>query len=171
MAHRKLEFIMPAPASVVFDAFHYHAWRVHWDSLVSRTQVEGGAPCPSVGAISENNGAGLLGGISMRTRFVSYEPGVLAAASMIEPSFPFSRWAASMRHAEAPNGFSVLVYTYTFDVMPARLKWALEPVVDSMFLRATRKRFQRLQVFLAGHAHEVREWQEKPLTVHATHTS
>lgn len=29
MAHRRFEFDMPAPADVVFDAFHFHVWRGH----------------------------------------------------------------------------------------------------------------------------------------------
>ncbi|WP_326543701.1 SRPBCC family protein [Pseudorhodoferax sp.] len=159
MAHRRLEFTMPAPAEVVFDAFHYHRWRVHWDSLVSRTQVQGGAPCPSVGAVSQNTGGGLLRGLSMTTRFVSYAPPALAAASMVGQSFPFARWAASMRHRPLPDGRSVLVYTYSFSVTPAALAWLLEPVVDRIFLRATRKRFARLQKFLAVHGAAVQDWR------------
>ena len=72
MAHRKFEFPMPAEASVVFDAFHYHHWRARWDSLVSDTRVVGGAPCPCVGAVTENVGAGVLRSLSMRTQFVAY---------------------------------------------------------------------------------------------------
>ncbi len=161
MPHRKLEFPMPAPAAVVFDAFHYHAWRRRWDSLVSHTQVDGGSPCPSVGAVSSNQGNGLLSRLSMTTRFVSYEPPVLAAAAMVGQSFPFSRWAASMRHVDAAGGRSVLVYTYTFDVAPVGLRWLLEPIVNLMFLHATHKRFWNLQKFLAAHADEVRDWQKR----------
>lgn len=159
MAHRKLEFIMPAPAGVVFDAFHYHQWRIHWDSLVARTQVNGGAPCPSVGAVSRNTGGGLLRTLSMTTRFVTYEPAVLAAATMVGRSFPFARWAASMRHHDLPGNRSVLVYTYTFSVMPSALAWLVEPVVNRAFLMATEKRFRRLQAFLAAHGGEVKDWQ------------
>ena len=102
MAHQKLIFSMPARADLAFDAFHYHHWRGQWDSLVSRTQVQHGAPCPSVGAISENTGAGVLRALSMRTQFVSYHRPTLAAAKMIGRSFPFTQWAASMRHL--PDG-------------------------------------------------------------------
>ncbi len=42
MSHRSFTFAMPAPATVVFDAFHYHHWRHRWDSLVSATAVESG---------------------------------------------------------------------------------------------------------------------------------
>ena len=81
MAHQKLIISMPARADLAFDAFHYHHWRGQWDSLVSRTQVQHGAPCPSVGAISENTGAGTLRALSMRTQFVSYHRPSLAAAA------------------------------------------------------------------------------------------
>lgn len=160
MAHRKLEFLMPAPAGVVFDAFHYHQWRIHWDSLVSRTRVQGGSPCPSVGAVSENNGGGMLRALSMTTRFVTYDPPTLAAATMVDQSFPFSRWAASMRHVDLADGRSLLIYTYTFAVAPVALAWLLEPVVDRVFFRATEKRFKRLQAFLEAKGQDVQVWQE-----------
>lgn len=159
LTHRKLSFEMPAPAEVVFDAFHYHQWRAQWDSLVAQTQVQGGAACPSVGALSENGGAGWLRGITMTTRFVSYEPPRLAAAVMVGTGFPFARWAASMRHVDRGDGQSLLIYTYTFSVARSPWGWLLAPVVRAMFLRATRKRFGRLATFLRDHAGEVRAWQ------------
>jgi len=151
---------MPAPAEVVFDAFHYHLWKHQWDSLVRRTQVQGGAPCPHVGAVSTNAGAGLLRGLSMQTEFVSYDRPRLAAAAMRGRSFPFARWAASMRHIPTgSDGGSLLVYTYTLETSPACLRWLMEPVVDRVFLRATRKRFQRFTAWLAAHGDEVARWQ------------
>lgn len=145
---------MPADAAVVFDAFHYHRWRPRWDSLVQTTEVQGGAPCPSVGAVSDNAGAGLLRLLSMRTRFVSYDRPRLAAAVMEGAHFPFRRWAASMRHV--PNGTdrSRMIYTYTLEASPR-----LEPWVAWAFERSTRRRFARLQGFLAAHADEVVQWQ------------
>lgn len=83
MPHKKLQFPMPASEAVVFDAFHYHLWRARWDSLVSATHVLGGAPCPFIGAVTENTGAGALRGLSMRTQFVSYDRPRVAAAAMI----------------------------------------------------------------------------------------
>ncbi len=151
---------MPAREAVVFDAFHYHHWRSRWDSLVSATHVLGGAPCPFVGAVTENAGAGMLRGLAMRTQFVSYDRPRVAAASMLGRSFPFTRWAASMRHrATGPNA-SLLIYTYTFEVGPAALRWLMDPVVDRIFGWQTRRRFARLQVFLASHAVEVERWQQ-----------
>ena len=159
MLHRKLEFAMPAPSAVVFDAFHFHAWRHQWDSLVSATAVQTGEPCPYKGAITESTGGGWKRGLSMRTEFVAFDRPHMAAASMLGTSFPFTRWAASMRHRDLPAGQSLLVYTYTFDVGPAWAAWLLEPVVGFFFLQQTHKRFARLSRFLAHHATAVAHWQ------------
>lgn len=159
MAHRRFEFWMPASADVVFDAFHYHFWRLRWDSLVRATCVEGGAPCPFVGAVTYSNGAGALRRLSMQTQFVSYDPPRVAAAAMVERSFPFERWAASMQHRAEATNRSLLIYTYTFRVGPAALRWMLEPIVALIFNWQTRRRFARLRAFLMRHARDVERWQ------------
>ncbi|MGM9490987.1 SRPBCC family protein [Ideonella sp. YS5] len=159
MAHRRFVFPMPAPEEQVFDAFHHHHWRLRWDSLVRSTTVVGGAPCPYVGAVTENAGAGGLRALSMRTRFVSYDRPRLAAAAMLGRSFPFRRWAASMRHDPDGEGRSLLFYTYTFEAGPPGLRWLFEPVVAWIFDHQTRRRFARLQAFLAAHGADVAQWQ------------
>ncbi|WP_394788707.1 hypothetical protein [Rhodoferax sp.] len=159
MAHKKLEFAMPASEAVVFDAFHYHHWRLRWDSLVRATSVQGGAPCPFKGAVTESAGAGLLRGLSMRTVFVSYNRPHLAAAAMVGHAFPFTQWAASMRHRATVPGQSVLVYTYTLEVGPSVVRWLIGPLVEAVFYWQTRRRFARLHRFLARHAGEVQQWQ------------
>jgi hypothetical protein len=167
MAHRRFEFEMPASAGVVFDVFHYHVWRKRWDSLVGEASVVGGAPCPFLGAETENTGGGWLRSLSMRTRFVTFDRPHVAAASMIGRSFPFSRWAASMRHRDTQPGRSVLIYVYTIEVGPKPLRWLTEPVVDWAFARQTRRRFERMREFLSTRAHEVVQWQ-RAQQVHVT---
>lgn len=152
---------MPASVEVVFDAFHYYQWRARWDSLVSGTKVVGGAPCPSQGAVTENTGAGMLRSLSMRTQFFSYDRPRLAAAKMLGHAFPFTQWAASMRHRSTGLNTSVLVYTYTFEVGPVVLRPFLNPVVAWVFAWQTRRRFARLGTFLSRHADEVLRWQEE----------
>jgi hypothetical protein len=151
---------MPASAEAVFDAFHYHHWRMRWDSLVSDTYVVGGAPCPFVGAITHNAAAGLLRGLSMRTQFISFDRPRLAAATMVGQSFPFTRWAASMRHQAAGPGQSMMVYTYSFEVAPHFFRWIIGPFVEAMFYWQTRRRFARLRDFLAQFSGEVEAWQK-----------
>lgn len=161
MAHHRFEFAMPANEAIVFDAFHYHHWRQRWDSLVSATRVVGDAPCPFVGAVTENAGAGVLRSLSMRTQFVSYERPRLAAATMLGRSFPFTRWAASMQHRAMAPHRSLLIYTYNFEVGPSALRWVMEPIVKGIFHWQTRRRFHRLRDFLALHADDVALWQQQ----------
>jgi hypothetical protein len=160
MAHECFEFVMPARADVVFDAFHFHYWRSRWDTLVEETRVLGGGACPYVGAVTENPGRGWLRSLSMRTRFVAFDRPRVAAATMVGRSFPFMRWAASMKHRPLDAGRSVMVYTYTFEVGPPALRWLIGPVVKRVFDRQTRRRFGRLQQFLSLHASEVIAWQD-----------
>lgn len=119
MAHERFEFEMPASCEVVFDAFHYHQWRSRWDSLVSRTHVVGNAPCPYVGAVTENTDGGWMRILSMKTQFVSYNRPHVAAATMLGRSFPFARWSASMQHKALDGERSVMIYTYTFEAAPS----------------------------------------------------
>lgn len=161
MVHERFEYEMPAPAEAVFDCFHYHEWRSRWDSLVHATHVIGGARCPYVGAVTENSGGGLLKPLAMRTRFISFQRAKVAAAAMEGRSFPFTRWAASMRHQPLAGGRSLMVYTYSFECGPRALRWVLEPVTKRIFDWQTNKRFARMRDFLQGHAAEVRAWQRQ----------
>jgi hypothetical protein len=76
-----------------------------------------------------------------------------------------------MRHrATAPNQ-SLLIYTYSFEVGPAGLRWVMEPIVKMIFDRQTRRRFARLQDFLALHAGDVALWQRDRATEAAQRAS
>jgi hypothetical protein len=161
MVHDRFEFDMPAPPEVVFDVFHYHRWRARWDSLVHATYVIGGAPCPYVGAITENSGGGWLRGLTMRTEFISFDRPRVAAATMRGRSFPFVRWAASMRHRAQAQDRSLMIYTYSFEAGPAALRWLVEPITKLLFDWQTRKRFARMQAFLALHESEIAAWQRQ----------
>ena len=150
---------MPASCEVAFDAFHYHHWRLRWDSLVEHTTVEGGGPCPYKGAVTRSRGRGPMRMLVMRTEFVSYQRPRLAAARMLGQSFPFTRWAASMKHEPAAGGGSAIIYTYTIETGPALLRWLMEPIVQRIFRRQTYKRFERMRQFLATSASEIEAWQ------------
>jgi hypothetical protein len=159
LAHKRIAFVMPAPCDVVFDIFHYQFWRTRWDSLAAATSIEGGAPCPFVGAVNEVATGGLLRGLSMRTQFISYQRPRIAAAKMLGRSFPFAKWAASMKHEPVDADQSVMIYTYTIETGPAMLRWLMEPVVKRLFEWQTRRRFACMRDFLLAHRAEVEAWQ------------
>jgi len=111
MAHGRLVFIMPADSADAFEAFFNHSVRLRWDTLLSVNYVEGGGTHPYVGAVSMNRGRGWKGGVTMRTRFLSYDPPRQASAELVAPTGPFALWAASLRFKDRDDGGSDLIYT------------------------------------------------------------
>ncbi|MFV3305378.1 SRPBCC family protein [Pseudomonas sp. NY15181] len=149
---RRLRFIMPAPADVVFEAFHDHRQRLLWDTLLSEAYVEGGATHPSIGAVSVNRGRGLRRCFVLRTRFVNVDPPRRAAAVLVEPSGPFQHWAATLQHHDLDAGCSELLYSFDLSVRPRWLGRWVDASVAKLFERATRRRFAALASYLQSRA-------------------
>jgi hypothetical protein len=148
MAHGRLVFVMPARSADAFEAFFHHSVRLRWDTLLSVNYIEGGGTHPYVGAISTNRGRGWKASLTMRTRFLTYDPPRQAAAELVEPTGPFALWAASMRFEDRDDGGSDLIYTYSIKLRP---RWAgvlLDPLVGFLFARATRRRFAAMADYL-----------------------
>jgi len=148
MAHGKLVFVMPAPSADAFEAFFNHAVRLKWDTLLNVTYVEGGGTHPYAGAISTNRGRGWKTGMTMRTRFLSYDPPRHASAAMIEPSGPFAQWAASMRFHDRPDGESDLIYTYSIKLRPRWVGALFDWLGGILFAWETRRRFKAMAEYL-----------------------
>lgn len=64
-----------------------------------------------------------------------------------------------MRHRPLPNGESILVYTYSFEVAGDPVSYLVKPLVAVVFYWQTYRRFGRLRKFLLQSADEVRNWQ------------
>lgn len=154
---RKLKFPMPASVDVVFDAFHTNHWRARWDTLVRAAPAGASEEYPVVGEVRNCPGKGVLRFLAVPTRCISFDRPKVVAATMEGQAFPFSKWAASMRHRSAEDGRSVMIYTYSLEVRPA---W-LSPVIAWVFERQTRRRFAALRAFLMRHGHEVVAWQRQ----------
>lgn len=148
MAQGRLHMIMPGTAAAAFEAFHNHALRLQWDTLLAVAYVEGGGSHPYVGAITVNWGKGWKRLLGMRTRFVSYEPPRLAAAVLLEPIGLFAHWAASLRHRDLGDGRSELDYAFHIRLRPRWLGWMFDPLAAWVFARETRKRFAAMAAHL-----------------------
>lgn len=159
MPHGCLSFVMNAPCEVVFDAFHHHELRSRWDSLVKHPVLENGDEWPSVGAVTFNPGSGWTQFMSMRTQFVSFQRPALAAAHMVGHSFPFSMWAASLKHKPLSNNQSQLIYTYNIKACWWLRAWA-DWAVHGVFRYETARRFRCMQKYLDSHLEEVLAWQK-----------
>lgn len=148
MAHGRLAFVLPASSVDAFDAFFNHTVRLKWDTLLTVTYVEGGGTHPYVGAISTNGGRGWKLGLSMRTRFLTYDPPRHASAEMIEPTGIFAMWAASMRFHDRKDGASDLIYTYSIKLRPKWLGGLFDPIAGALFAWETRRRFKAMARYL-----------------------
>ncbi|MBN6715460.1 SRPBCC family protein [Pseudomonas capsici] len=148
MRQNRIRMIMPASAADVFEAFHDHDVRMRWDSLLSRAEVEGGGSHPYVGAITFNQGRGWKRMFAMRTRFVNYQPGRVAAAVLVEPAGWFESWAASMQHRDLDDSRSELIYTFRLQMRPRWLGRVLDPLVNRLFEYETRRRFAAMAEYL-----------------------
>jgi hypothetical protein len=148
MAHGKLVFEMPATSADAFEAFFNHTIRSRWDTLLDVNYVEGGGTHPYVGAITTNEGRGWKTALSMRTRFLTYEPPRHASAVLVEPTGPFAVWGASMRFVDAQDGTSLMTYTFTIHLRPRWVGVFLDPLAGLLFRSETRRRFAAMARYL-----------------------
>ena len=141
MAHGKLVFDLPAGGTEAFEAFFNHGIRLTWDTLLDVNYVEGGGTHPYVGAITMNQGRGWKTALSMRTRFLTYDPPHHASAVLVEPMGPFAQWGASMRFVDEGERRCTMTYTFTVHLRPPWVGKLLDPLAGMLFRRETRRRF------------------------------
>lgn len=140
---------MPAPPEIVFDLVHDYGRRLQWDTLLREAFVEGDVP-PGEGVIAVCTGHWYIGGLSLRTVYVSFERGKVAAVKMLNRPWPFDRWAASIRHEPLEGGRSRVTYTYNFAARPRFLAFVIDPILALVFRWETRRRLRALQRALAA---------------------
>lgn len=150
MKHGRVSEELPASAEVVFELLHDYGRRLDWDTLLSACWLEGGATKAGKGVVSVCVGRRSLGALALKTEYVSFDPGKVAAVKLLnQPAF-FGTWAASIRHEPLAEGRSRVTYTYNFTARPKWLAWALEPVMALVFRWETRKRLAALRKYLAS---------------------
>ena len=140
---------MPASCEAVFDLVHDYERRLEWDTLLRSAFVEGGAVAAK-GAVAVCSGRWLVGGLTLRTVYVSFRRGTVAAVKMVNRPPLFRRWAASIRHEALGARHSRLVYTYHFRARPAWLAFLLEPLLARVFRWETRRRLRALRAALSS---------------------
>jgi len=95
-----------------------------------------------------------LGGIALKTVYVTFDPPKIAAVKMLNRPPFFGTWAASLRHEDLGDGQSRVTYTFTFTAKPRTLRFILEPLMGIIFeletwkrLRALKRHFERRAIF------------------------
>ncbi|MBL8909187.1 MAG: SRPBCC family protein [Archangium sp.] len=145
-----------APCEAVFDLVHDYAQRLKWDTLLREAFMEENAP-PATGNVAVCSGKWLVGGITLRTVYVSFQRGKVAAVKMVNTppgsaggaaglKPPFRTWAASIRHEPLPENRSRVIYTWHFNASPA----FLEPVMARFFRWETARRLRALKAWFAA---------------------
>jgi hypothetical protein len=147
-AHAAVRQVVPAGTAETFALVHDYPARLSWDTLLRRAETVGGV-APAVGVEAVCSARWSLGGLSFRTRYVTYRPPDLAAVKLVNNPPFFADWAASIRHRPLDGDTSEVVYTLTFRCRPAPLARILEPVALAAFRWETAKRLRALAVHLA----------------------
>ncbi len=132
-----------------FDLVHDYPRRLTWDTLLREAYTVGGvAPAQGVEAVCSARWR--LGGLSFRTRYVTFRRPDLAAVALVNRPPLFASWAASIRHRPLGEGRSEVVYTLTFTCRPGPVARVLEPVALAAFRWEPRRRLRALATHLGA---------------------
>lgn len=141
---------IPGSAHAVFEVVHDYGRRLEWDTLLQKAYIEDGSKKADVGVVTLCKAKGFLGRIEMRTRYVSFKPGKVAAVTLVNRPPFFESFAASIRHFEGDENHSEIVYEYNFKARPAVLRPLLHPVMKLLLDWETMKRLRALRAFFEG---------------------
>ncbi len=136
-----------APANEVFALLHDYTRRLEWDTLLQEAYLEPEFERSEKGAISVCRGKNILGGFAVRTQYVSFEPGKVAAVKMLDQPPFFDTFAASIRHIKIDDAHSEVIYKVNFTAKPRFLRPILNPIMRRVFVWETRKRLRALKNF------------------------
>lgn len=149
MRRGKVSAVIPAPSGEVFDLVHDYGRRLEWDTLLRAAYLDDGFTQAGKGATSVCVGRRSLGGLALKTRYVSFDRPKVAAVKMVNSPPFFDTWAASIRHVDAGEGASRITYTFSFTAKPRWLRWLFEPIMLVVFRWETRKRLHALAAHFA----------------------
>ncbi len=141
---------IPASSEEVFALVHDYEKRLEWDTLLRKAYLEPEFARAGVGAVSVCQGRWLLGGLALRTVYLTFQPGRVAAVKMLNRPPFFRSFAASIRHFAVDENSSEIVYEYHFTARPKRLQWLLHPIMNLIFGWETRKRLRALKRYCAA---------------------
>ena len=136
-----------ASTDAVFALLHDYKRRLEWDTLLQEAYLEPEFEKSEKGAISVCRGKRILGGFAVRTEYLSFEPGKVAAVKMLNHPPFFESFAASIRHFAIDDAHSEVVYKVNFTAKPVWLRPILNPLMRAVFVWETRKRLKALKNF------------------------
>ena len=148
MATGTSQIEIAAPASVVFDLIHDYSRRLAWDPFLRSAELLEGSREADRGVTSRCSAKFSAGGLSMDTKYISFDRPKVAAVKMVRGPWCFNAFAATIRHDELDGNRSSVTYNFNFSAKPTWLGFLLEPVMRLVFQRETTARLKALKHFL-----------------------
>lgn len=145
MPHGSVSDTIPAPSTEVFRLVHDYDRRLEWDTLLQQASLSDGWAEAELHATSVCTGRWYLGGIALKTEYISFAPPSVAAVRMLNRPAFFETFAATIRHRDLGDGSSTIEYKYNFTSRPAWLRRLLDPAIAAIFRWETRKRLRSLR--------------------------
>jgi hypothetical protein len=139
--------LLPARADRVFALLHDYDRRLEWDTLLCEAYLTEGWSQAHTGAIAVCRGRRRLGGMALKTVYVTFVPGRVAAVKMINRPPFIDSFAATIRHEDREDNSDV-EYKFNFTARPRWLRWLLHPVMARIFTWETKRRLAALRTFL-----------------------
>lgn len=137
--------ILPITADQAFDLIHDYDRRLEWDTLLQEAYLEPEFPASAKGAISVCRGRRILGSIAIRSVYVIFDHGKIAAVKMLNRPPFFESFGASIRHSNLPDKTSKIIYKFNFTARPAFLRPILHPIMLRVLKWETGKRLASLK--------------------------
>ncbi len=133
MPHGSVTTIIPATSAEVFTLLHDYRRRLEWDTLLKDAYLCAEFTEARLRATSVCTGRWYLGGIALKTEYVSFNAPHVAAVKMLNRPLFFESFAATIRHNDLGDGSSTVEYRYNFTARPSWLRWMLHPVMGACF--------------------------------------
>jgi len=146
-AHAVIRQEVPAGVEETFDLLHDYPRRLAWDTLLRSAFTVGDVP-PGPGVEAVCSARWSLGGLSFRTRYVTFRRPELAAVTLVNRPPLFATWAASIRHRQLAAGRSEVVYTLSFACRPRLTAPVVEAIALAAFRLETGRRLRALAAYL-----------------------
>ena len=144
--------VIRAPSAEVFRLLHNYDRRFEWDTLLQAAYLTDGYREAQVGAVSVCKGRTHLGGLELKTKYVSFRPPEVAAVKMVNRPPFFETFAATIRHHDLSHSSSSVEYKYNFTARPRCLRFILHSLMNAMLAFETKNRLRALRHFFERNA-------------------
>lgn len=104
MPHGSVTVDVPARRAAVFQLLHDYDRRLEWDTLLRDARLCPGWSQAQLHATSVCTGRWFLGGIALKTEYISFKPPAVAAVKMLNRPAFFETFAPPSGIATRPTG-------------------------------------------------------------------